>query len=123
MENQALLDPKKLAENLKGKVKQEFINLIPEAEWDNFLVQTINDFKKNELEKVIKNELSVIIKEKIAAYMQDNAQGSYNWKRQRTELNEELTKSIELLAPAIFTQIIQGAVQSHLQQISNNMRY
>lgn len=118
-----LLDPKQFAENLRGKVKQEYVNLIPEEKWDAFIAETVNDFREKELKKVVVDELTGWVKQQVKNYLSDKSYTHWDNEKQRSALDDELIKGIETLAPQIFTSMIQGAVQYALQNMRNGLGY
>jgi len=118
-----LLDPKQLAENLRGKVKQEYVNLIPEEKWDAFITETVNDYREKELKKTITDELTAWVKQQVKDYLSNKSYTHWDNDKQRNILDDELIKGIEALAPQIFTSMIQGAVQYAIQNMRNGLGY
>ena len=117
----SLIDTTKLAENLKERVRQEFVNLIPEETWDKFTKETIDSFIKNDLQKVMKEEMANIIRQEIKSYLINL---SYlKWENNKQVLDPELTKGLAEMAPAMFIDILKGAISYQLGNMANGMAY
>ena len=122
MTEKAILDPKQLTENLRVEIKQRFVNMIPETQFDEFIEQTITDFVNDEIKRVLIDELKKYASEKIKDYLHDKSIGSWNEKEQCQRLDEQLLSGIEKLVPKIFSDILSGAIQQALSGMSYNIQ-
>lgn len=116
-----LLDPRKLAENLKERVKQEFVNLIPEGQWDKFLNDTIDDFKKNELQKVITDQIKIMAIDMVKSHLSQNSMTVYEGNKQT--MNDFIKEAVKEALPSMFTSMLQANLQQLLYNIQSNTRY
>jgi len=115
------LTPQKLIDNLKEKIKVEFINLVPEKEWDKFIKDTIVEYKRDNLEEDLKVILQGEIKKIVIAYLNDHLGEIWNTKSQRQQLNPELKTLILALAPEILSGMISGSVQYAIEGLKNQI--
>lgn len=112
------LTPSKLIDNLKERVKIEFVNLVPDEEWDKLIKETINDFKEQDLKNVITQELRNHYQEVIKKYLAEKSRtGKYDDARQRYELDQGLEKIILAMAPQIFESMISEQIRQALNYL------
>ena len=110
----------KLVDNLKKKIKLEFINLVPEAEWNNLITETITEFKTKELKNVLREELRIVVKEILTKHINEITNMVWDNTSQRQQVNNELRQMILSMAPELLTNMVQGSVQYALEQLRNN---
>lgn len=113
------LTPLKLVDNLKEKIKIEFVNLVPEEEWDQLIKSTIDEFKEKELKMALKDILREEVKRILVKHITEITAIVWDPGQQRNMINNELRQMILSMAPQIITQMIQGQLQHAIE----NMRY
>lgn len=115
-----VLDPRKFMDNLKEKVKTEFINLIPPDQWENFILTEINRFREVELRNVIKEELKKYTQEQIKMYLASKSEFQWNNENQRNELDKELLDGLVKLAPQMFVSLLNSVIHNFMEQMRYN---
>jgi len=115
------LTPQKLIDNLKEKVKVEFVNLIPEKEWDEFIKDTIIEYKQEDLQKDLRVILQGEIKKIVIKYLNEHLGEIWDTKAQRQQLNQELKTLILALAPEILTGMVSGSIQYAIEALKNQI--
>ncbi|MEK6882664.1 MAG: hypothetical protein AABY22_23785 [Nanoarchaeota archaeon] len=114
-------NPEDLAKNLKERVKQEFVNLIPEAHWDKFIADTVKEFTEKDLKDVIKEVLRTKGKERVVEYLNDNLKGEWDVTKQRTVMDSRMKEMIVSLAPTMLAEIMEQMITGMMQNMRNRM--
>ncbi len=107
-------------ESIKTKVKEQFINAIPEDKINGFITQTVNEFLEKEVKKIVTDELSQICKDYIKEHMRGLAAGNSTQNPITSQweytVNEKTKQLLVEVAPAmmqsIFSQMAQQVFQS-----------
>lgn len=120
MGKEVALTPDKLVDNLKEKIKVEFVNLVPEKEWDKLITETIAEFKSRELEKVLREELVNVIKGILKKHLDEITSTVWDNSQQRHVVNNELRQMILAMAPQLITSMISGQIHFALEQVKFN---
>lgn len=121
MTNTVSTDVKSLNDIVRDKVKETFVNLIPEDQWNELVKKCTDDFVKKELESVIKEELKKKMREKVSEELSSVVYAS-RWENGRqipSQLIEMITKT---LVPDIVTALMSGIVNEAVMQTANNLR-
>lgn len=113
----AKFNPDDLAKNLKERVKQEFVNLIPESHWDKFIADTVKEFTDKELKDTIKEVLRTKSKEKVVEYLNDNLNGAWDTKKQRMAMDSRMKEMIVSLAPEMLAEMIEQMIMGVMQNM------
>lgn len=112
-------DPNDIANTLKDKVKQEFVNLIPEEYWDTFIADTTKKFMENDLESVVKEALKADSNKKILTYLNEDLNNNWNAKKNRNVLDNRLKELIVNLAPQMFAEMMEQMIMTMMQNLRN----
>jgi len=101
--------------HLQKQVKEKFLELIPEDVLSSFVDEAIEDFKQNDIKKVIIDELKIQTKDKIAAMLGNLTE--WDMEKQQEGLNSEMKKLLVEHAPQMFQAMIQGAAAQMIDQL------
>ena len=116
----------KFEDRVKEKLKGIVADLIPEDRWDALIQQTVQDFEKNDLPKLVKEELSKKYKEVINAEF-NKPEWQAQWNGAGPEASEALKKLIVESAGMVLASMIGGAMENVLSQfryaLQNQQRY
>lgn len=102
-------------DNVKLKLKGIVAELIPEEQWDKIAIDTINEFKRVDLPKLIKTLLHeeykiLITKELNSERFRSTWDGT-------AHASDAVKKLIEESAPQILSAIIGGSIQTVVEQL------
>jgi len=117
MENE--LTPQKLLENLKEKIKVEFVKIVPEENWDKLIKESIDSFITKDFLTVLKAEIQIIVKKKVKEYLLKTFGDYYDQQTHDRRLNEELASLIRQQAPAIIESIFTDILARNMPNIRN----
>ncbi len=118
-----VLDPRKFMDNLKERVKTEFINLIPPEQWENFILTEINKFREVDLKSIVKEELKKYVQEQIKSYLACRSEFQWNSENQRNELDKELLDGLAKLAPQMFVSVLNTVIHNFMEQLRYNPNF
>jgi uncharacterized membrane protein YheB (UPF0754 family) len=118
-----VLDPRKFMDNLKERVKTEFVNLVPPEQWENFILTEINRFKEVELKNLVKEELKKHVQEQVKQYLASKSEFQWNEETQRNELDKELLEGLSKLAPQMFVSIMNVVIKNFIEQMRYNPNF
>ena len=104
--------------NLTARVKEEFINLIPQDRLEAMTEQIIEDFKKKDLERIVKQELRNHLIKRTQAYVELKRTTVWNNVSCENELDNEMKKLLIKIAPDILANIFNHSVQNILSQMN-----
>ena len=102
------------------KVKKEYISLIPEKYIDNLINKTIDDFRDNELPKIINDTLIEHVKNQIKGMLDSNVYGNWSYEKNMEELTPEIEKILINAAPKMFKEVMADVVRNTLINMQNN---
>jgi hypothetical protein len=120
--NNELISMPDFVESIKTKVKEQFINAIPEDKINGFITQTVNEFLEKELKKIVTDELSQICKD----YIKDQifAMSTGGWGQNpitgqwETIVNGKIKQLLVEMAPAMMQSIFGQMAQQVFQSMS-----
>jgi len=117
------ITPSKLIDNLKEKIKVEFVNLVPEKEWDKLLKETVQDFKEKELKNVITEELKIHYQKEIKKYLTEKATSQWDSVAQKNVLDKGLENMIVAMAPEILKALMAESIRDAIYNMQQQNRY
>lgn len=118
MENK-LMDLSNFKENLTQKVKQEFVNLLPEDAVDNFVKDVVKKFEEEEMEKLAMDVLKEHAKKQLEDMLRSKSYGQWSSEENRKKVDPEIEKLLIKAAPKMFGNIMQEIAMNTFHNISN----
>jgi len=111
-------DPAKWIDDVKQKIKAEFVGMVPEDQWDKMVQTEIESFINQELKVLVKECLTEECKKRMTEFFcSDNWQGQWDGNGYNI-----LSKSVKDMIRDNMPAIIEGLVGSSLQGIMNSLR-
>jgi len=124
-------DSNAIIQNVKDKIKDTFVGLIPDAEWEQMIKTEMNRFfnkreydnkdRPTDFERVTKEEIEKILRGKITTYLKENYE-STKWGDNGLIVNDNIQKFITENADKILLSLIGGMIQSNVNNMISNMQ-
>ncbi|SRR5258706_9293230 len=116
MDNQVI----KFEDAVKQRIKDILADLIPEDRWQVIVDNTINEFERIDLPKLIKAELTEKYKEIIKEEL-NKPEWTDRFNNGHTLGSEMVRKLIEESAPQILSGLFGGVIQQTIYSLKNNL--
>jgi hypothetical protein len=128
-----ITSPADLTDRIKEKIKETFVDLIPEDQWGTLIKSAVDNYIKprdsihsnedkpsqleNDVHAMLKETLKEKVKEKINEYS-----SSYFDTQGNTILHAEVQKILITAAPSMMAEIMGSIAANVMNNIQNNMR-
>lgn len=132
-----VFDPNKVMENIRTKVKEQLMALIPDDQMDEFIKAEYEKFfmdktkteynrtitTPSEFSKICEEEMKVMMRQKIQEYFQSP---KFSMMYDQSNMDKELEKTLTAMAPKMMGQMMMSLAAStvqSMQQGSFNANY
>lgn len=106
---------------VKLRLKSIVAELIPEERWDVIVQQTVSDFQRNDLPKLVKEELTIRYKKALNDEL-SKPEWQPQWENNMKKAAPELKKLLVETAPLAFASMMEIVANNVLQEFRNSIQ-
>lgn len=134
MNENAIAPLSQVQENIRNKIKAEFVNLIPDEMWTAMVESVVEDFttgdrdqwgnrrQEPEIKRLIRSAIEDEVKTSIKAKMDELGASTWSSMGQRI-MSEAMTKLIADHFDEVLASVNAGMVHLMINQAMNNLRH